>query len=586
MTQDTLTFFLKMKDMMSGSLVKMGQTAKSTFDKVATYSANVKKKNDILGSSYDSLRNQIRAVENTISKSTSISQIKAARKELDLLQRQASKHAGNSSRSRGGGMLSGAMGGLLPMMGVAGALALGGNMLNAGMQAQARQASFEVIAGKQAGSSLNKDLTKYAQDSIYGNEVHSNAQTMLGFGISDKDVMKNTKMLGDIAMGDANKLQSLTLAFSQVSAAGKLTGQDLLQFINAGFNPLQQMAKDTGKSLSQLKEEVSAGAISFQDVEQAFTNATSAGGMFYGMTDKIAQTDFGKWEAFKGSLDGLMAKIGGGLAPILGSLITNVLEPFVDIISVSIDFIEQYSEWFVILGAGILAYQGYVWLAAAATKGVTAAQWLWNAAMTANPIGLVVAGIAALVVGIMLAWNKFEGFRKVVYGLGDAFKQVFTNIGQFFKQIFSPIFDAINAFKEGRYADAGKAVLKLGYNISPVGFAQQAYKFAADGGFTKGVKDAYNTGSLKGIRSKVATTDVATGGGSGASAGANGSGAGASEAVRGVVSGGPRVININGVKLIETLHMSVGTMDEGMDQLEEKLQNLLLRILNSAAAVQ
>lgn len=40
------------------------------------------------------------------------------------------------------------------------------------------------------------------------------------------------KMLGNVAMGDKEKLSSLTLAFSQISAAGKLQGQDLLQLIN------------------------------------------------------------------------------------------------------------------------------------------------------------------------------------------------------------------------------------------------------------------------------------------------------------------------------------------------------------------
>lgn len=65
---------------------------------------------------------------------------------------------------------------------------------------------------------------------------------MLSFGIAQDRIMPNIKALGDIAMGDRNKLNSLTLAFSQMTASGRLMGQDLLQMINAGFNPLSEIS--------------------------------------------------------------------------------------------------------------------------------------------------------------------------------------------------------------------------------------------------------------------------------------------------------------------------------------------------------
>jgi hypothetical protein len=120
--------------------------------------------------------------------------------------------------------------------------------------------------------------------------------------------------------------------------------------------------------------------------------------------------------------------------------------------------------------------------------------------MAANPIGLIIAGIAALVGGIIWAWNKFEGFRRVVLGLWESFKQVFTNIGNFFKKIFEPIGEAITAFKEGRWADAAKAVGKMVFNLSPVGMVTNAVKFTAEGGLTKGVGEAYQKGAEKAAR--------------------------------------------------------------------------------------
>lgn len=98
--------------------------------------------------------------------------------------------------------------------------------------------------------------------------------------------MPNIKALGDIAMGDRNKLNSLTLAFSQMTASGRLMGQDLLQMINAGFNPLSEISRKTGKSIGVLKEEMEKGKISAEMVTQAFYSATQAGGQFHGMTER------------------------------------------------------------------------------------------------------------------------------------------------------------------------------------------------------------------------------------------------------------------------------------------------------------
>ena len=76
---------------------------------------------------------------------------------------------------------------------------------------------------------------------------------MLGFNIQAEDTIKYLKAISDISMGESSKFNSLTLAFSQMSAAGKLIGQDLNQMINAGFNPLQIISEKTGKSIATLK---------------------------------------------------------------------------------------------------------------------------------------------------------------------------------------------------------------------------------------------------------------------------------------------------------------------------------------------
>jgi tape measure domain-containing protein len=133
---------------------------------------------------------------------------------------------------------------------------------------------------------------------------------MLGFNIQAEDTVRYLQALSDISMGDSVKFKSLTLAFSQMSAAGKLMGQDLNQMINAGFNPLQIIAEKTGKSISTLKDEMSKGAVSAEMVQQAFIDATSAGGKFYQMSENASKTINGQLSMMQDALDNAFNEMG------------------------------------------------------------------------------------------------------------------------------------------------------------------------------------------------------------------------------------------------------------------------------------
>lgn len=151
------------------------------------------------------------------------------------------------------------------------------------------ETSFRILVGDKAkADALFASIRKFAVETpMQLKDLAVAAQTMMGFGIATEDVMENLKALGNVAMGDREKFQSLALAFSQMSATGKLTGQDFLQMVNAGFNPLDQMAKTTGKSVATLKDEMSKGAISAEMVRQAFIDATSEGGLYHGVLEKL-----------------------------------------------------------------------------------------------------------------------------------------------------------------------------------------------------------------------------------------------------------------------------------------------------------
>ena len=128
--------------------------------------------------------------------------------------------------------------------------------------------------------------------------------------------MPDLKMLGDISMGNKEKLSSLTLAYSQIQATGRLMGQDLLQLVNAGFNPLQIISEKTGRSMANLKKDMEDGKIGADMVKKAFEAATGPGGRFFDMTNKIAATPFGKWEALKGQISGIATQLGTAMLPV------------------------------------------------------------------------------------------------------------------------------------------------------------------------------------------------------------------------------------------------------------------------------
>lgn len=138
------------------------------------------------------------------------------------------------------------------------------------------------------------------------------AKTMLGFGLASESVVPHLKAIGDISGGNAEKFNSLVLVFSQMSSLGKLVGQDLIQMINAGFNPLEEISRKTGKSIGVLKEEMSKGAITSKMVQDAFISVTQEGGRFNGMLEKQGQGLMGLQAQFQGAWETMLNNIGQG----------------------------------------------------------------------------------------------------------------------------------------------------------------------------------------------------------------------------------------------------------------------------------
>lgn len=208
-----------------------------------------------------------------------------------------------------------AVGGFMGAFAVSALVDFGKEAIDAQSKVEQLEISFRTLLGSQEkASALIAEIKSYGTVTPYDTEgLAQAARLMLSYGMSSSKIMPTLQMLGDIAMGDKDKLQSLTLAFSQMSASGRVCKEDLNQMVDAGFNPLQIISEKTGKSIGELTDEVSKGAISVQDIEQAFIDATSEGGKFHNMVNNMSDSIAGKtaqmtdnWEAFKASIGALL----------------------------------------------------------------------------------------------------------------------------------------------------------------------------------------------------------------------------------------------------------------------------------------
>lgn len=305
----------------------------------------------------------------------------------------------------------------------------GQEIINVRGEMQMLETSFEVLLGGKGVPAFMSEIKQFAVDSPLSlSGVSQAAQTLLGFNVEAEKVIPTIKQLGDISMGNEQRFQSLALAFAQMSSTGKLMGQDLLQMINAGFNPLSVISEKTGKSIADLKKEMESGAISSQMVADAFASATAEGGKFYGMTQKQAE-----------GIKGLQAQFEGAWQDSLNEMGQKGEKLITDMYKMGISVAENYEKIGRVITSLIATYGAYkaaLVVVTSAEKGWTLAQmtqykWLvmvekaqklLNATMLKNPYVLVATLIAGLVTALWSLRNSTTAEEKAQAKLNETLK--------------------------------------------------------------------------------------------------------------------------------------------------------------------
>ena len=315
--------------------------------------------------------------------------------------------------------------------------------------------NFKVMLGNEelAAAKLS-ELRKMAASTPFAlSDLTEGTQTLLQFGIAADDTTGVLKQLGDISLGNADKLQTLVRAYGKMSSAQKVTLENVNMMIDAGFNPLNQICDATGESMSDLYKRISDGRVSFEELQYAVQAATSEGGQFYNGMLEASQTFSGRMSTLKDNVAALTGELTSGLFAALGDLVVKLNEVVTSFLD-SDEKMDQLKDTIGIAtsvvaaaGAAFLAYKGYVALATAAevahtvattamtaanaaaeagATGLALAQAALNAVISANPVALLVSALAALATGLVTAYKTSETFRNTV---NSAFSTV-KNIAQ------------------------------------------------------------------------------------------------------------------------------------------------------------
>lgn len=319
-------------------------------------------------------------------------------------------------------------------------------------------------------------MKDYADKTVYDLETVSNTTAQLAAnGIPNfEQLTEAAGNLNAVAGGNANTFGSVSMVLTQTAGAGKLTTENWNQLADAipgASGKLQEALQKNGAYTGNFRDAMEKGQITADEFNQAI--------MDLGFTD-AAQEAATSTDTFEGAMGNMEAAVTDGLMQIYGAIdsenVTGFISGISDAVSAVIPPIKAAVQWLkdnlpkiapllatiaAGLGALMVAQKIEALVTAfktwkTATEGLTIAQRILNAAQLSSPIGLVLAGVTALVAGLVVLWNTNDGFRNAVTAawqsiqdfVGGAVQSVigfFSNLGTTISQLPQMFADWLNS---------------------------------------------------------------------------------------------------------------------------------------------
>lgn len=306
----------------------------------------------------------------------------------------------------------------------------------------ATKGAMEDAAAQELLAKALKNNTKATDAQIAANEDWISTQGQL-FGITDDELRPALAGLAR-ATGSITASQKAASLAMDISAAKGVSLESVTKTLERAYggnlNALKKLSPEVGDMIKD-------GA-SLEEV------MTELGNTFGGSAATAAETAEGKFKKLKVSLDETKESVGEALLPAVEELLP-ILEDFAKWAKDNPKTFKIVAGTILAIAAAVFIVNGAIAAYSAAVAVATAAQWLWNAAVSANPIVLIGLAIVALIAGIVLAYNKFEGFKNLVDDIGsalktgflvalDAIKLAIEAVGTVFKTLFNGIAKAWN----------------------------------------------------------------------------------------------------------------------------------------------
>ena len=267
--------------------------------------------------------------------STAISPAQKALQKLGI----AAKDAGDDAKksSKGWTILKGVMSDLAAsaiksaagaVLGAAKDMVSSGLEYNQAMEGYVTNFTTMLGGSAEAANGMVGSLQKLASATpLAMSDLAGGAQTLLAFGVASDDVSGTLQRLGDISLGNADKMQSLARAYGKATAQGKLTGETVQMMIDAGWNPLIDICDQTGESMEDVQKRMAAGSISAEELTQAVNHATDAGGKFAGGMEAASKTVAGLMSTLQ---DNVNAMLGELMQPVSDAMLSTLLPTAID----------------------------------------------------------------------------------------------------------------------------------------------------------------------------------------------------------------------------------------------------------------
>lgn len=301
------------------SLQKLGDAAHAAGEKAAKIS-----------SAWSTLKGKV-----SDAVSTAISPAQKALQKLGIAAKDAGDDAQKSSK--GWTILKGVMSDLAAsaiksaagsVLNAAKGMVSSGLEYNQAMEGYVTNFTTMLGGSSEAANGMVGSLQKLASATpLAMSDLAGGAQTLLAFGVASDDVSGTLQRLGDISLGNADKMQSLARAYGKATAQGKLTGETVQMMIDAGWNPLIDICDQTGESMEDVQKRMAAGSISAEELTQAVNHATDAGGKFAGGMEAASKTVAGLTSTLQDNVNAMLGKL---MKPVSDAMRSTLLPTAID----------------------------------------------------------------------------------------------------------------------------------------------------------------------------------------------------------------------------------------------------------------